>query len=328
MKRRILVIAATALVLCAATAAASAFFTPATVSSAGGVTTSTIAAPTSPSAVGGSSITLNWTATTSTYATGTRVLRGSASGGPYSQIALVTPRTTTTYVDYPPGPGTYYYVLQSYYQQWTSANSAQVSAARTTIAFVQSATAAGTTTTTATFTTTPVSGDLLVAVAATRNAGTITGPVGWTLAIDSGATSTPHQAIYYKVAGALESKSVAVATTASGTGNGLHVYELSGATTVRATGSATGSSTTPASGSVTPSVAYTGIIAATVANFGTGLSGWTNSFGEIVDFTAGSGGAKTLLAGAGVLATSAGTYSTTATNTTTGAWLGQIVAFG
>ena len=72
--------------------------------------------------------TLTWTATVDIRATGYLVLRGTASGGPYSQIATVTPWTTTTYVDVVVLPGTYYYVLRSYYGSWTSVNSNQDSA--------------------------------------------------------------------------------------------------------------------------------------------------------------------------------------------------------
>ena len=91
----------------------------------------TMAAPTLPSATGGSpNIILNWTATATAYAAGTNVLRATVSGGPYSQIAQVTPRTTATYTD-TPAAGTYYYVLRSYYQNWESANSGEVFAATT-----------------------------------------------------------------------------------------------------------------------------------------------------------------------------------------------------
>ena len=55
------------------------------------------------------------------------MLRGTASGGPYSQIAEVTPRTTTTYTD-SPADGTYYYVLRAFYQSWESVNSNEASA--------------------------------------------------------------------------------------------------------------------------------------------------------------------------------------------------------
>jgi hypothetical protein len=69
--------------------------------------------------------TLTWTVTVDTRATGYLVLRSTVSGGPYSQIATVTPRTTTTYVDVVVSLGTYYYVLKSYYGSWTSVNSNQ-----------------------------------------------------------------------------------------------------------------------------------------------------------------------------------------------------------
>ena len=72
--------------------------------------------------------TLTWTATVDTRATGYRVLRSTVSGGPYSLVATVTPRTTTTYVDVVVGLGTRYYVLQAYYGSWTSVNSNQDSA--------------------------------------------------------------------------------------------------------------------------------------------------------------------------------------------------------
>ena len=72
--------------------------------------------------------TLTWTATVDTRATGYLVFRSTSSGGPYTQVATITPRTTTTYVDVVVGLGTRYYVLQSYYGSWTSVNSNQDSA--------------------------------------------------------------------------------------------------------------------------------------------------------------------------------------------------------
>ena len=84
--------------------------------------TDTLDPPTSLTATCGATINLNWTATADTYASGHRVLRATASGGPYTQIAEVTPRTTTTYTD-SPSAGTYYYVLRGFFQNWESANS-------------------------------------------------------------------------------------------------------------------------------------------------------------------------------------------------------------
>ncbi len=73
---------------------------------------------------------LSWTATTSSWATGSRVFRSTVSGGPYTQIAEIANLSTTTYADNP-GSGTFYYVVQSYYggngANWTSVDSNQAS---------------------------------------------------------------------------------------------------------------------------------------------------------------------------------------------------------
>lgn len=87
----------------------------------------TLNQPTSLTASGGSAITLNWMATADTYASGHRVFRSTTTGGPYSQIAEVTPRTTTTYTDNP-ASGTYFYVARAFHQNWESANSNEASA--------------------------------------------------------------------------------------------------------------------------------------------------------------------------------------------------------
>ncbi len=91
----------------------------------GAFTTDTLNAPTGLTAAGGVSVNLTWTATSDTYASGHRVFRGTSSSGPYSQIAQLTPRTTTTYSD-DPGSGTFYYVVRAYYQNWESTNSNEV----------------------------------------------------------------------------------------------------------------------------------------------------------------------------------------------------------
>jgi len=90
-------------------------------------TTTTLHAPTG---LGASAalllrVNLTWTATTDARATGYQVLRGTANGGPYTQVATVAGQTTTTYQDNVPLPGIYYYVLRTYYDSWTSANSNQ-----------------------------------------------------------------------------------------------------------------------------------------------------------------------------------------------------------
>jgi len=90
-------------------------------------TTTTLHAPTGLSAAAALLLRVNltWTATTDPRATGYQVLRGTANGGPYSQVATVTPKTATSYQDTVPLPGIYYYVLRTYYDSWTSANSNQ-----------------------------------------------------------------------------------------------------------------------------------------------------------------------------------------------------------
>jgi hypothetical protein len=82
---------------------------------------------TSLGATGGASISLSWTATSDTYASGHRIFRSSTSGSGYAQIAEVTPRTTTVYVD-SPSAGTYYYVVRAYYQNWESVDSNEATA--------------------------------------------------------------------------------------------------------------------------------------------------------------------------------------------------------
>ena len=90
-------------------------------------TTEILDPPTSLTAVAtlGLVVTLNWTATVDTRATGYQVLRSTVSGGPYTQVGTVTPRTTTTFVDLPLVPGTYFYVVRTYFGPWTSVNSNQ-----------------------------------------------------------------------------------------------------------------------------------------------------------------------------------------------------------
>ena len=92
------------------------------------ITTDTLDPPTSLGAVGGLTAALTWTATVDTYAAGYQVQRATVSGGPYSLVSTVTPRTTVSTTDVPAASGTYYYVLQSSFQSWTSATSNQASA--------------------------------------------------------------------------------------------------------------------------------------------------------------------------------------------------------
>ncbi len=89
--------------------------------------TASLSPPTSLAATSGATAGLTWTATVSTGAAGYNVLRSTTSGSGYSQITTVTPRTATSYTDSPSTDATYYYVLQAYVSNWTSANSNQAS---------------------------------------------------------------------------------------------------------------------------------------------------------------------------------------------------------
>jgi hypothetical protein len=87
--------------------------------------TGSILPPTSvATSVSGGVVTLTWTPTTSSAATGYDVLRSSTSGSGYSVVGTVTPRTATTTTN-SPGGGTWYYVLQSSLENWRSSNSNQ-----------------------------------------------------------------------------------------------------------------------------------------------------------------------------------------------------------
>jgi hypothetical protein len=73
--------------------------------------------------------TMTWTATPDTYATGYQVWRSTTSGSGYTQVASVTPRTTTTWTDTAVSPlTTYYYVVRAVANSWTSAFTSQVQA--------------------------------------------------------------------------------------------------------------------------------------------------------------------------------------------------------
>jgi hypothetical protein len=113
------------LLLLLPTAAAS--FTNPSSNDTNSVTADVLAPATGLTAVCGATISLDWTATSDTYASGHRVLRGTAAGGPYSQIAEVTPRTTVTHDD-TPSNGIYFYVVRAFHLNWESADSNEVPA--------------------------------------------------------------------------------------------------------------------------------------------------------------------------------------------------------
>lgn len=86
--------------------------------------------PTAPSALAsGGTVRLSWTATTSSWASGHDVMRATSLGGPFTQVAQLSPRTTGAYVDIANIPGVkYYYKIHSYAGAWLSTDTTAVSA--------------------------------------------------------------------------------------------------------------------------------------------------------------------------------------------------------
>lgn len=97
-------------------------------SSGQALATDTLDPPTALAAIGGASAALTWTETIDTYAAGYEIRRATVSGGPYATVATVSPRTVVAAADAPPTSGTYYYVLRSTFQNWTSVAGNQASA--------------------------------------------------------------------------------------------------------------------------------------------------------------------------------------------------------
>ncbi|MCJ7509918.1 MAG: hypothetical protein MUP14_03405 [Dehalococcoidia bacterium] len=74
-------------------------------------------------------IELDWIATVDTYATGYKVLRSTTPGGPYTEIGTADGPYTFQYYDQTADPGVRdYYVLQTYFQNWTSVYSMEANA--------------------------------------------------------------------------------------------------------------------------------------------------------------------------------------------------------
>jgi len=96
--------------------------------STGSLAADTLDPPTALAAVGGSSVTLVWVASIDTYATGYDVYRSATSGNGYTLVSSVTPGSATSTTDNP-GVGTWYYVLRTTFQSWSSADSNEAAAA-------------------------------------------------------------------------------------------------------------------------------------------------------------------------------------------------------
>jgi hypothetical protein len=128
MIRRVIVLAIALVLL--SSSVASATFTKQKGVAANSFGAATLAPGTGLSAVnaGANGITLTWTASTSNFEDGYEILRGTVSGGPYTEVA--TTGLVLTYTD-PVPVGTYFYVVRATGGNWTSINSAQASATST-----------------------------------------------------------------------------------------------------------------------------------------------------------------------------------------------------
>jgi hypothetical protein len=98
-----------------------------TATSSASIAADTLAPPTGVSATGGTTVTLTWTPSADTYATGYGIYRSATSGSGYALVSSVTPGTATTATD-SPGAGTWYYVVRTTYASWTSSISNQATA--------------------------------------------------------------------------------------------------------------------------------------------------------------------------------------------------------
>jgi hypothetical protein len=174
-----------------------------------------------------------------------------------------------------------------------------------------------------------VAGNLLVAVCSANATATITGPSGFSTAINQ--TGDPAQGIFYKVAAGTESN-ISCSFTAGGT-LAIQIYEFAGINTSTPFDAAnlvasTGTGATASSGSVVTTNADDLLVAAISSDAASGVSTWTSSFSAGPSGTVGGKPALRLSYGSAYRAvTSIGTYSTTATVGSGSNWRGQVAAF-
>jgi hypothetical protein len=91
-----------------------------------GFSTATLRPPSDLVGTGGVDASLTWTPTTSGWGTGYLVLRSATTGSGYGQVGDVTPVGASSTTDYP-AAGTWYYVLRTYFHNWTSVRSNEAS---------------------------------------------------------------------------------------------------------------------------------------------------------------------------------------------------------
>jgi hypothetical protein len=194
----------------------------------------------------------------------------------------------------------------------------------------QGASAGDANTISATFASQPGAGNLLVAVAGNLVASTPSTPAGWSVAIDE-AANAPGQVIFYRIAAAIEPTAVTVNGYSTATRLGLHVYEYRGiaySAPLDQTASNTGNGTALATGTTAAtSQAVELVLAAFVIDAAGSLDGWTNGFTERRDFANGGAAPQAAYAGADLVVSDVGGYSSDATAALAGSWRGQIVTF-
>lgn len=134
----------------------------------------------------GTSVDIDWTASTDAYADGYRILRSETSGGDYSLVGTVAGRTTTSFSDDPCGG--------SCDPNFRAAGAPAIANSATNSLTIPLPTGVA-------------EGDLLIAhLAIDDNAPTFTPPPGWSqlLAADSGGLTPVTSATFHRIAGASE----------------------------------------------------------------------------------------------------------------------------
>lgn len=188
---------------------------------------------------------------------------------------------------------------------------------------------AGGTTVSATLTA-ATSGNTIVAVCGATTSVTLSITAGGTFTTAINEAGTPSQGIFYKVSTGGET--TITCTSSASTRLGIHVYEYSGMQTTGVLdgtpGSSTGTSTSPATGSTTTTLASTVLVGGLTVAGNDAFTTWTNTFTERNDFSnTGALASRGTYGGADRIVTATGTYSTGATIGTSANWRGQIAAF-
>lgn len=175
----------------------------------------------------------------------------------------------------------------------------------------------------------PSSGDLLVVICSANATATITGPSGFSTAINE--SGNPTQGIFYKTAVGTEG-SVSCSFTA-GASFAIQIYEYSGIENtaqldgVNTTTSA-GTTSPGSSGTVTTNNANDLLVASLMSDTNTAIGAWTNSFTQETQGTVGGNPSKRIAyAGADNSVSTTGSYSTSPPVASGTNWRGQIAAF-